>query len=139
MLNSNFYIYILFLALFFSYSCKKNNDNEVTIFCPEGYELLLREMSTKDLTNLIVDYIKNENLFKLLLLEDKLATSFTSLVTVLGMDNEGTLERNTDGKDPLPEEYVEKIIKKQYPEANQSVIQKAKYESQKFECKNQNS
>ena len=40
---SNFYIYILFLALFFSYSCKKNNDNEVTIFCPEGYELLLRD------------------------------------------------------------------------------------------------
>ena len=27
----------------------------------------------------------------------------------------------------------------QYPDANQSVIQKAKYESQKFECKNQNS
>ena len=30
-------------------------------------------------------------------------------------------------------------IEKQYPKANQSVIQKAKYESQKFECKNQNS
>ena len=30
-------------------------------------------------------------------------------------------------------------VKKQYPEANQSVIQKAKYESQKFECKKQNS
>ena len=30
-------------------------------------------------------------------------------------------------------------VKKQYPDANQSVIQKAKYESQKFECKNQNS
>ena len=30
-------------------------------------------------------------------------------------------------------------VKKQYPNANQSVIQKAKYESQKFECKNQNS
>ena len=30
-------------------------------------------------------------------------------------------------------------VQKQYPEANQSVIQKAKYESQKFECKNQNS
>lgn len=30
-------------------------------------------------------------------------------------------------------------VKKQYPEASQSVIQKAKYESQKFECKNQNS
>ena len=30
-------------------------------------------------------------------------------------------------------------VKKQYPKANQSVIQKAKYESQKFECKNQNS
>ena len=30
-------------------------------------------------------------------------------------------------------------VKKQYPEANQSVIQKAKYESQKFECNNQNS
>ena len=30
-------------------------------------------------------------------------------------------------------------IEKQYPNANQSVIQKAKYESQKFECKNQNS
>ena len=27
-------------------------------------------------------------------------------------------------------------VEKQYPEANQSVIQKAKYESQKFECKN---
>ena len=30
-------------------------------------------------------------------------------------------------------------VKKQYPKANQSVIQKAKYESQKFECNNQNS
>jgi len=30
-------------------------------------------------------------------------------------------------------------VKKQYPNANQSVIQKAKYESQKFECKKQNS
>ena len=30
-------------------------------------------------------------------------------------------------------------IEKQYPNANQSVIQKAKYESQKFECENQNS
>ncbi len=30
-------------------------------------------------------------------------------------------------------------VEKQYPEANQSVIQKAKYESQKFECGNQNS
>ena len=30
-------------------------------------------------------------------------------------------------------------VQKQYPDANQSVIQKAKYESQKFECKNQNS
>jgi tol-pal system protein YbgF len=30
-------------------------------------------------------------------------------------------------------------VKKQYPKANQSVIQKAKYESQKFECKKQNS
>ena len=30
-------------------------------------------------------------------------------------------------------------VEKQYPEANQSVIQKAKYESQKFECKNKNS
>ena len=30
-------------------------------------------------------------------------------------------------------------VEKQYPGANQSVIQKAKYESQKFECKNQNS
>ncbi len=30
-------------------------------------------------------------------------------------------------------------IEKQYPNANQSVIQKAKYESQKFECKNKNS
>ena len=29
-------------------------------------------------------------------------------------------------------------VEKQYPNANQSVIQKAKYESQKFECKNQN-
>tara|TARA_A100001015_G_scaffold319655_1_gene443258 strand:- start:1068 stop:2066 length:999 start_codon:yes stop_codon:yes gene_type:complete len=30
-------------------------------------------------------------------------------------------------------------VKKQYPDAKQSVLQKAKYESQKFECKNQNS
>ena len=30
-------------------------------------------------------------------------------------------------------------VEKQYPEANQSVIQKAKYESQKFECRKQNS
>ena len=30
-------------------------------------------------------------------------------------------------------------VEKQYPKANQSVIQKAKYESQKFECKKQNS
>ena len=30
-------------------------------------------------------------------------------------------------------------VEKQYPKANQSIIQKAKYESQKFECKNQNS
>ena len=30
-------------------------------------------------------------------------------------------------------------VEKQYPNANQSVIQKAKYESQKFECNNQNS
>ena len=30
-------------------------------------------------------------------------------------------------------------VEKQYPKANQSVIQKAKYESQKFECNNQNS
>ena len=30
-------------------------------------------------------------------------------------------------------------VEKQYPEANQSVIQKAKYESQKFECKKKNS
>ena len=30
-------------------------------------------------------------------------------------------------------------VEKQYPDANQSVIQKAKYESQKFECEKQNS
>ena len=30
-------------------------------------------------------------------------------------------------------------VKEQYPKASQSVIQKAKYESQKFECRNQNS
>ena len=30
-------------------------------------------------------------------------------------------------------------VEKQYPKANQSVIQKAKYESQKFECSNKNS
>jgi len=30
-------------------------------------------------------------------------------------------------------------VEKQYPKANQSVLQKAKYESKKFECKNQNS
>ena len=29
-------------------------------------------------------------------------------------------------------------VEKQYPKANQSVIQKAKYESQKFDCKNKN-
>ena len=28
---------------------------------------------------------------------------------------------------------------KQYPEANQSVLQKAKYEEKKFECKKENS
>jgi tol-pal system protein YbgF len=32
-----------------------------------------------------------------------------------------------------------KGVEKQYPKANQSVIQKAKYEAQKFECKNKNS
>tara|TARA_B100000787_G_scaffold19393_1_gene13414 strand:+ start:177 stop:1160 length:984 start_codon:yes stop_codon:yes gene_type:complete len=32
-----------------------------------------------------------------------------------------------------------KAIEKQYPKANQSVLQKAKYESKKFECKKQNS
>jgi tol-pal system protein YbgF len=30
-------------------------------------------------------------------------------------------------------------VEKQYPKANQSIIQKAKYESQKFECNNKNS
>ena len=30
-------------------------------------------------------------------------------------------------------------VEKQYPKANKSVIQKAKYESQKFECKNKSS
>jgi len=30
-------------------------------------------------------------------------------------------------------------VEKQYPKANQSVLQKAKYESQKFECNNKNS
>ena len=30
-------------------------------------------------------------------------------------------------------------VEKQYPKANQSVIQKAKYESQKFECKKKKS
>ena len=30
-------------------------------------------------------------------------------------------------------------VEKEYPDANESVIQKAKYESQKFECKNKNS
>ena len=30
-------------------------------------------------------------------------------------------------------------VEKQYPKANQSVLQKAKYESKKFECKKQNS
>ena len=30
-------------------------------------------------------------------------------------------------------------VEKQYPQANQSVIQKAKYESKKFECANQDS
>ena len=63
---SNFYIYILFLALLFSYSCKKNNDNEVTIFCPDGYELILRDEFesfnsnhwSKGLTNDIDDQIR---------------------------------------------------------------------------------
>ena len=32
-----------------------------------------------------------------------------------------------------------KAVEKQYPKANQSVLQKAKYESKKFECKKQNS
>ena len=32
-----------------------------------------------------------------------------------------------------------KAVKKQYPKANQSVLQKAKYESKKFECSKQNS
>ena len=32
-----------------------------------------------------------------------------------------------------------KAVKKQYPKANQSVLQKAKYESKKFECAKQNS
>ena len=30
-------------------------------------------------------------------------------------------------------------VEKHYPEANKSVIQKAKYESQKFECNKKNS
>ena len=30
-------------------------------------------------------------------------------------------------------------VEKQYPKANQSVLQKAKYESKKFECSKQNS
>ena len=30
-------------------------------------------------------------------------------------------------------------VKKEYPEANQSVLQKAKYEEKKFECKKENS
>ena len=30
-------------------------------------------------------------------------------------------------------------VEEQYPEANQSVIQKAKYESKKFECNKQDS
>ena len=30
-------------------------------------------------------------------------------------------------------------VKKQYPEAKESVIQKAKYEQKKFECKDSNS
>ena len=30
-------------------------------------------------------------------------------------------------------------VEKQYPKANQSVLQKAKYESKKFECTKQNS
>ena len=30
-------------------------------------------------------------------------------------------------------------VEKQYPKANQSIIQKAKYESKKFECSKQNS
>ena len=66
MLNLNSYIYILFLVSLFSYSCKKNNDNEVTIFCPEGYELLLRDEFesfnsyhwSKGLTNDIDDQIR---------------------------------------------------------------------------------
>ena len=30
-------------------------------------------------------------------------------------------------------------VKKQYPKANQSILQKAKYEEKKFECKKDNS
>ena len=30
-------------------------------------------------------------------------------------------------------------VKEQYPKANQSVLQKAKYEEKKFECKKENS
>ena len=30
-------------------------------------------------------------------------------------------------------------VKKEYPKANQSVLQKAKYEEKKFECKKDNS
>ena len=30
-------------------------------------------------------------------------------------------------------------VKKQYPEANQSVLQKAKYEEKKYQCKQENS
>ena len=30
-------------------------------------------------------------------------------------------------------------VKKEYPEANQSILQKAKYEGKKFECKKENS
>ena len=30
------------------------------------------------------------------------------------------------------------MLKKQYPKANQSVLQKAKYEEKKFECKKEN-
>ena len=30
-------------------------------------------------------------------------------------------------------------VEKQYPEANQSVLQKAKYEEKKYQCKQENS
>jgi len=76
---------------------------------------LLKYFNVEELTKLIVDFIESEKIFTLLD-ENKLATSFTSLATLLDMDSEGTLEPNAVGKNPLKQGYINKITSKQYPE-----------------------